>query len=262
MKTKVKWVFWDFSGLRFIWSKVSPPEVTSKTKPPSTFFLWILGIYVALFGIASQRYENRVDRIENRTNAIFTQLSTDKYKSALGRIARVQTMTCPYRPTLFNPSSVFRSLFGTDYQQAEIVEMLKETLEDWKDALEKVDLTGVNLEGANLKNANLRNTILSCATLEGANLGGAHMEGAILEEASLENANIVMASLKGTWFRKANLKDVILSSETLDVTFGLKRLAAAKTLYKAKLDPRIREELEKIQPSLFEPRDKWKTRRG
>ena len=58
----VLWLLWDFSGLRSIWEKIRPPseekiKSVSYNKPP-TFLLWVLGIYSALFGIASQRYEN------------------------------------------------------------------------------------------------------------------------------------------------------------------------------------------------------------
>ncbi len=80
----MKWFFWELMGTRSIWEKIKPP-VNPVTKP-ATIALWVVGIYVAFFGVASQRYENRIDIIENRANAIFTQLGTLNVKKVLSRI--------------------------------------------------------------------------------------------------------------------------------------------------------------------------------
>ena len=104
----IKWIF-RYSGLEFIYRKFNPSK---DPQPLPTGFIWIVGIYVAFFGIASQRYENRIDIIENRANSIFAQLAVESVqKKALSRIARVQNMTCPYKPNILNPHSVFISLF-------------------------------------------------------------------------------------------------------------------------------------------------------
>ena len=78
-----------YSGMEFIFRKFYPSKYP---QPLPTGLIWLVGIYVAFYGVASQRYENRVDIIENRANSIFTQLATDVYKKALGRIATVQNM--------------------------------------------------------------------------------------------------------------------------------------------------------------------------
>ena len=164
IKKYVIWLLWDFSGLRFIASKVWPPLADGDRKP-ATFLLWIIGIYIALFGVASQRYENRVDIIENRANAIFAQLGTSAYKKALGRIPKVQNMDCPIKPELENPFSVFGSLFF-DSKYEMIISLLKETVEDWKNNLEGVNLEKAQLQGVNLKRASLRGAILRGANLQ------------------------------------------------------------------------------------------------
>ena len=138
-----------YSGLKFIYRKFIPVE---KSKLP-TGPLWIIGIYVAFFGVASQRYENRIDIIENRANAVFTQLSTSIKKKALGRISTIQNMGCPYKPNILNPFSVFGSLFFPGGKYEEMVVLLKETVEDWKNSLDSVNLDGANLEGAYLEKA-------------------------------------------------------------------------------------------------------------
>ena len=105
----MKRLFWDFSGLRFIYYKVFHPEGR-----PSTIIFWITGIYVALVGLASQRYENRIDIIENRANAIFSQLSTSVGLKAVDRITYVQNMPCPIKQEILKPITVIQSLYKED----------------------------------------------------------------------------------------------------------------------------------------------------
>ena len=89
----IKWLLWDKTGLRYIWSKFIPPDPANQQRPPSTLLLWLIGMYVVCFGVASIRYENRINIIENRANTIFTQLATNIYKEALKRVPIVQNMT-------------------------------------------------------------------------------------------------------------------------------------------------------------------------
>ena len=267
---KVLWLIFHFSGLRFIWEKINPPGDQSiytrpiYKRPPATFLLWVIGLYVAFFGIASQRYENRVDKIENRANAIFPQLSTSVYKKALGRIARVQNMGCPYKPRILDPSSVFRSLFSKDTEYTEMVELLRETIEDWKDSLDGVKLIGANLEGANLEGAelegaNLEGAELWEAKLRGANLYRAKLRGAYLEgaklretdvrEADLRDAHLVIADLRGADLWGADLRGANLRKAK---NLTIRQISKVKTLYGAKLDPGLKELIEKDYPHLLE----------
>ena len=65
------WLFWDFSGLRAIWERIRPPyDLSTHRRRPATFMLWVIGIYSALFGIASQRYENRIDIVHSSTLSV------------------------------------------------------------------------------------------------------------------------------------------------------------------------------------------------
>ncbi len=222
----LKWIF-HYSGLEFIYRKFKPLE---KSQLP-TGVIWLIGIYVAFFGVASQRYENRVDKIENRANSIFTQLATPAYKKALGRISRVQNMPCPYRPKILRPVSIFRSLFLKDTEYTEMVDLLRETIENWKDSLDGVKLNGANLEKANLEGANLKGAKLGRANLERAYLWKANLEGAALwkanlnaatlQEANLKGANLDRANLRGANLRGANLEEPTLWKPTLrEPTFG------------------------------------------
>jgi hypothetical protein len=249
----IVWLLWDFSGLRFICGKIKPPN-KEKTdapgyKPPVTLLIWLIGIYAAFFGVASQRYENRVDKIENRANAIFPQLSTSVYKKALGRIARVQNMGCPYKPRILEPSSVFRSLFSKDTEYTEMVELLRETIEDWKDSLDGVKLIGANLRGANLFEANLKRANLGEANLGEANLWGAILLGADLEGANLRGAYLGEANLGGANLRRADLRGAYLEGAK---NLTIEQLSKVKTLYEAELAPELMVQIKKNYPHLLQ----------
>ena len=123
---------WDFSGLHFIYLKIFPPKPSEATENPSTFFLWLIGIYIALFGLASQRYENMLDRIENRANGIFTQLGSGP-KKALARIPDAQQMTRPVKPELIDPKSVICSFLCAQEPDEETVKALRDVVVSFKD---------------------------------------------------------------------------------------------------------------------------------
>lgn len=218
----ILWLLWDFSGIRWIWEKVSPPaEVPKGTKPPSTFLLWatgLFGLYIAIFGLASQRYENRVDLIETRINGIYAQLATENYKKALSRIPRVQRMRVPAKPVLLEPSTVYRSLF-VDKLHKDTVEQMKEIVEDWKSSFEGVDLIGANLENIDLRRANLSNVRFIGANIRNATLSEAILKSAMLWDADLTKAYIVNANLEGANLTYANLEDANLYGANLRKAF-------------------------------------------
>lgn len=261
---------WDFSGLRFLWSKIWPSyDKSLGGKPPVTFFLWFLGTYVAFFGVASQRYENRVDIIENRASSIFTQLSSgDKFvkKNALSRVAAVQNMPCPVKPEILMPLTVFRSLFGSDSTYKQVVELMKELIEDWKYSLEETDISGVDLRGVNLSSANLKSAILIGADLRGANFSKADLQNAVVLGVKFEGAYFMEANLQGLTVYYGNIK-IDSRNITRIKDAGTKidkdiqkipsyysvwdELSKAQSLYRAKLSPNDKEILKKKNPNLF-----------
>ncbi len=238
-----KWLVWEFSGLRNIWEKILPPlDKSTNKRKPATFFLWTIGIYVAFFGVASQRYENRIDIIENRANAIFAQLASRTYKEALSRVAIVQNMPCPQKPIILSPISVFNSLFEKNTTYNEIVLLLKETLENWKFDLNSVNLSNANLEGAHLSGANLK----------GAMLKGANLKGAMLKGANLNGSNISQANFKGAYLHNAQLQ--LLATDTgpgTPLDAACKALSSVETVYGAEMHPYIEACLKNANPNLF-----------
>ncbi len=265
----VIWIVWDFSGVRYIWTKIKPPfnkdEKLSTYRRPATFFLWLVGIYVALFGIASNRYENRADKIENRMNAIYAQIPKDM-KVAFSRIDDVQNMLCPYKPNIFQPVSIiksfkfvvtsdeyqklieekksskiatwfFKHFYLVDIKYDDGIEQLKQLVEDWAQRTKLIKGKKVGeLDGFDLKGVHLEKAELSKANLEDANLRGANLKNADLGKANLENALFYGASLK-------NAKN--LTAKQLSRVFSLWRVK--------NLNPRLAKKVKKINPKLFKP---------
>ena len=61
----------------------------------------VLGIYFAGWGIASQKFENHLDRIENKANIIAATVAAAP--AELDRVAVVQDMRRPYPPEIWKP---------------------------------------------------------------------------------------------------------------------------------------------------------------
>ena len=100
---------------------------------------------------------------------------------------------------------------------------------------EKADLSSANLSLANLFSASLYRANLSCADLVDASLSLADLSGA-----NLRGANLGYADL----------------SEVLGL--NIEQLSKVKTLYKAKLDPELMEQVKDEYPHLLEELEKEK----
>lgn len=109
----------------------------------------------------------------------------------------------------------------------------------------EASLLFTNFTKARLFNANLQNSLLILTNFTEANLKSADLKGADLTGAKLINANLIGANLKEAVFDDANLEGANLREADL---MGVKnltidQLSKVKTLYQAKLDPELEEEL-------------------
>ena len=190
------WLFWDFLGFRLIWEKIKTPiDDKSLKRKTISFFLLSIGVYSAIFGIASQRYENAIDKIENRANAILAQLGSNK--SALGRISTVKNMDCPYKPKFWNPPSLAKSLlFKNQDGYPEMVELLSEVFQIWKGELKGVNFKKADLREMDLSYANLSEADLSDADLSYTKLNGAVMRDTIFLNTQLDGADLAFAVIE------------------------------------------------------------------
>ena len=116
------------------------------------------------------------------------------------------------------------------------------------------DLSSAFLSRADLNGANLRKAKLSDADLSRANLIGAYLSYANLSGANLSDANLGGAILRGAYLSRANLRDADLSGANLSEVLGLniEQLSTVQTLYKAKLDPELIEQVREKYPHLLE----------
>lgn len=202
----IGWCLYDFTGIRLIWEKVIPPVEGSRTRKPSSFMFWLVGIYVALFGVASQRYENRLDQIENRANLIYAQLGTEARPYALSRIPHVQKMTVPHKPDFLRFTTPFISLFGPQEPYPEVVDSLKDALVGNKRALRGLNLSGADIQGADLTQAIIKEAVLDDADLSNSNMTGVNLSGTKLARANLKCARLDNAGLGNTSLAHANLE--------------------------------------------------------
>jgi hypothetical protein len=276
MVIKIIKIIYRYSGIESICNKARVTEEQQPKKLLPTLPLWLIGIYVATFGVASQRYENKVDIIENKANTIYQQLASPDPVTkgmAFRLIPLIQKMKCPYKPNIMNPITIYLSFLKTSNYEG-VVDLMKETVENWKGSLKNIrlretnlqgfdlssadlwgaDLWGVDLEEANLRGAILTEALLGEANLVKANLKIAHLVRANLvranlEEANLEEANLLGAYLIGANFKGANLEDVnLLGAEKLTI----EQLSKVKTLYDAKLDPELMKQVKEKYPHLLE----------
>lgn len=208
------WFFWDFSGLRFAWEKIRPPiDPTTNRRPPATITVWILSavvIYLALYGLASQRYVNSVNIIENRANAVLMQMTTPAFRKAIEKIPTIQKMKTPIKPEIREPLSVINSLFSGNVEYEAMIDLLKEFIEDWKDSLQEISLADADLSNLDLSGAKLQKTHLNRAILKYANLGNAWLSHAVLDDANLFHAILEKAALYHTDLQNTNLEQSLL----------------------------------------------------
>ena len=112
------------------------------------------------------------------------------------------------------------------------------------------DLRGAKLKGADLWQGNFQGADFREAILSDVNLGGADLRDAQLGFANFKRAYFQDAKLTGADLRCADLREVKnLSSEDLKTV---------KTLYRAKVDKDVQQQLQRINKELFsKPADTW-----
>ncbi len=156
--------------------------------------------------------------------------------------------------------------------------------------LQEAHLFDANLKGAVLSEANFKGAVLYSAELQGANLEAAELQGADLQFANLQDANLVNANLQGAFLLTTHLQEAILHSANLqdaDLTgahlqearlwdanlqgadledadlqgaflksvenLTIEQLEGVKTLYEARLDSALFEQVKIEYPHLLEP---------
>ncbi len=141
------WRIYHFSGARAIWERFRPPDDPINAPKPATGIPWLIAAYVAVFGLATTRYENRGDVIETRANFILMQMATPNWRRALIDVGQIQATRCPEKPDLFWPPSVIRSLIWSDSIHVDTVDQLTGIVAARRDSLDGVNLSETRLRG-------------------------------------------------------------------------------------------------------------------
>lgn len=226
------WLIYHFSGARWAWEHLNPPteneikrQKAKGLRAATAFPLWLVGSYIALFGIASSRYESHVDRYEIRANALVALLANDNLRPiACSQISEIQKTMVPLKPDVFRPDKTIKSFrFYTKHQDG--IELLVEAIESCKSNLAKANLSSADLSSANLSYADLikadliktdlTHTNLLSANLSFASLSFSRLEGALLFKANLTFAILNSANFSNAILNFANLSNARLSSADL-----------------------------------------------
>lgn len=143
--------------------------------------------------------------------------------------------------------------------------------------LSHVNLKASNLNSANLSNSslietNLENTRLNQTIFENSNLNQANLKGAYASGANFKDAFLIKANFEGTFLIKTNFKNAYLMEGNLQNSYlmgadfenaslykadlrgakglTIEQLTKAKTLYLAKFDDEILEQVKAVIPEL------------
>lgn len=237
----------DLLGLKYIWYKLNPHKRVGN-KEPRTITLWLLSVFVALYSIASSRYEQELTRLEYRVSNLIMQVEGNN--DVLSFIPQLQNRKIPYKPSILNPWSTIKSFFSKyDQPDPDLVQELQDLIVKQKYSIAKLDLTHINLkssdlsyanfESSNLSYANLRKTLLLKANFHNAKIIASQLQEAYLQEADLSQANLYMSNFqnanlsevnfKRSFLQESNLSGALLvGADTRDSDINLAKLKGAK----------------------------------
>lgn len=118
--------------------------------------------------------------------------------------------------------------------------------------LESARLNQTNFENSNLNQANLKSAYASGANFKDAFLIKTYFENAFLIKANFANAFLMEADLKGCYLMGADFENASLYKADLRGAKGLtvEQLSKVKTLYLAKFDDEILEQIKTNLPEL------------
>ncbi len=128
--------------------------------------------------------------------------------------------------------------------------------------LSNSSLIETNLENTRLNQTNLENSNLNQANLKGAYASGANFKDAFLIKANFENAFLIKTSFKNSYLMESNLQNSYLMGADFENAslykadlrgakgLTIDQLAKAKTLYLARFDDDLLEQVKAVIPEL------------
>ncbi|MEH0020745.1 MAG: pentapeptide repeat-containing protein [Desulfobacter sp.] len=222
--------FFYYSGAEFIFQKFFP----SKKGTFPTGYIWLVGLYFAIFAVCSQRYEYRLDQLEYRYNVFTTQVAADVPFNNQ-KLIKILDSEIPYEPDFWTMSSVIRSFlfpslnrkfFTTFHEYRENPSLALDSintllLQNWKHSLQMTHLNDINFERNNLIGSlfndatlirvNFKNTILSDSNFDNAIIWGGNFENSHLENTSFRSSHLY--SIKTSGSLKLDEMRILLKSD-------------------------------------------------
>ncbi|WP_319759551.1 pentapeptide repeat-containing protein [Maridesulfovibrio sp.] len=204
---EVFYFLYNYSGVRAIVEKIHPPIEGAKDdyRRPSTFMLWAVSIYVALFSIASARYDRAVNSYEMQITAWQAQMATEYRGEACANVKNLQSSKTPLKPNITKPWTTLASFF-TNEIHIEGKDLIRNTICAYRQSLRNAVLKNSNLARLNLHKSNFSNANLVGADFSNTNLENSNFKDSILCSANLFNVTITDSELSGSNLIKANLK--------------------------------------------------------
>ncbi|MCP4264061.1 MAG: DUF1566 domain-containing protein [Candidatus Brocadiaceae bacterium] len=126
-------------------------------------------------------------------------------------------------------------------------------------SLQGAHFVQTNLQEANFRHANLQEADFFSARLQKASLIEANLQGARFRQAKLQGADLSFANLKEADFLHANLQGAsLMGTDLVSVKWlYIEQLSKVKTLFQAKLDPELKEQIKGKYPHLLKEQS-WK----
>lgn len=99
-----------YIGFGYLHQMIRKPKAEEYSdRKPSNFLLWIIGLYVALFGLAAQRYEIRINRLNNLFNTYIELLDKDVDPGIYDGFIQLQKSVVPKEPKVLEFWTTFQS---------------------------------------------------------------------------------------------------------------------------------------------------------
>jgi uncharacterized protein YjbI with pentapeptide repeats len=241
---KLSIIIYDILGLKLIWEKIHPPINDKGEQEPRTFIIWLLGIYISLFGLASSRYEQILSRLENQVNFIISQTDSANWRSLSNEIPILQQTKIPTAPTITNPISVITSFFHFfDETDKQTVNELQAVIYRKKDDLSNHNFSNLILANqVDLINSDIVGKSFKIHAIKKRSFTKAKFEGTILDKADLENVNFYKSNFKGAVLSNTNMKNCDLSDTNLNEAILMKADLKGANLLHSSMNNTILEE--------------------
>ncbi len=103
-------IFIFYSGIAFIIDKAYPSKDTS---PKPTIVIWLVTIYIAVYGIAVQRYERDSNRYQTELATYLSMLASENYVQGVYNVTNLlNEKRILHEPEIAKPKSIYKAFWG------------------------------------------------------------------------------------------------------------------------------------------------------